>query len=541
MKKIFLSIVLLIFLFFISLVSYISIIGYETTRFNSLLENRINLSQPNLKINLDKIKIKFNLKKVSFFVTTSNPEIVYLNKKIVLNKIDAYINLNSLLKGDPQINRVTIFSNETKINKIKSIVKYFKPSNFKKFFLNEVEDGEINFNLELKLSENKVKYYEMNGFVKKLKANIYNSKLENTSFIYLIKKDFVEINNLRGLINGVQMNTGVINIDSKNLYKINGEIKSDLKLSKRNIKNLLNNKIIKNLQTFELNGKINGLFSIDLDKTLKIKNYELNASGNVFSSKLNLNFPQKLIFLKKDIETLVFEKTEFDIYLADKKNNKIDLKGLFKINNKSVQKFNFKNVFTSNKQTIRFNSNFDNEIDIPFLNYNTKNKIAKLSSEMEIGKNYINLKNFSLIEDKSFFSLKKIYLKNKKLVSFESISVKTFKDKILNNDFTIKFGKTIEIDGTKYDSSNLTKLFNKNNKSKFLKKINNNIKVNIKEVNTSVSDVISDFTLIGSLKNGNFYKISSKGKFYEDKYLEISLKEEKHSNKKKLRNLFRFT
>ena len=159
---------------------------------------------------------------------------------------------------------------------------------------------------------------------------------------------------------------------------------------------------------------------------------------------------------------------------------------------------------------------------------------------MEIGKNYINLKNFSLIEDKSFFSLKKIYLKNKKLVSFESISVKTFKDKILNNDFTIKFGKTIEIDGTKYDSSNLTKLFNKNNKFKFLKKINNNIKVNIKVVNTSVSDVISDFTLIGSLKNGNFYKISSKGKFYEDKYLEISLKEEKHSNKK-LRNLFRFT
>ena len=66
MKKIFLSIVLLIFLFFISLVSYISIIGYETTRFNSLLENRINLSQPNLKINLDKIKIKFNLKKSVF-------------------------------------------------------------------------------------------------------------------------------------------------------------------------------------------------------------------------------------------------------------------------------------------------------------------------------------------------------------------------------------------------------------------------------------------------------------------------------------------
>ena len=34
--------------------------------------------------------------------------------------------------------------------KLKRLIKYFKPSNFKKFVLNNIERGKINFNLELK-------------------------------------------------------------------------------------------------------------------------------------------------------------------------------------------------------------------------------------------------------------------------------------------------------------------------------------------------------------------------------------------------------
>ena len=49
-------------------------------------------------------------------------------------KIDAYINLKSLITGKPEIHKLNIISNEIDVDEIKNIVKYFKPSNFKKFF-----------------------------------------------------------------------------------------------------------------------------------------------------------------------------------------------------------------------------------------------------------------------------------------------------------------------------------------------------------------------------------------------------------------------
>ena len=47
----------------------------------------------------------------------------------------------------------------------------------------------------------------------------------------------------------------------------------------------------------------------------------------------------------------------------------------------------------------------------------------------------------------------------------------------------------------------------------FLKNLNKEISVNISEIDTKVSDKISDFTLIGFIKNGKFNKIISKGNF----------------------------
>ena len=64
-------------------------------------------------------------------------------------------------------------------------LKFAKPSNFKKFLLNNVESGKVNFNLDLSLIENKFEDYEINGYVKNFFAGIPKTKLINTSFIYL--------------------------------------------------------------------------------------------------------------------------------------------------------------------------------------------------------------------------------------------------------------------------------------------------------------------------------------------------------------------
>ena len=111
-----------------------SLIGYETNKLNSLLENKIISNLPNTKINLNKIKIKINIKNLNFFISTLEPDIQYREYKIKLKRIDGYINLKSFLVGKPKIDKINILSNDIEINDIKNIAKYLKPSNFKKFF-----------------------------------------------------------------------------------------------------------------------------------------------------------------------------------------------------------------------------------------------------------------------------------------------------------------------------------------------------------------------------------------------------------------------
>ena len=81
MRKIFLSVVSLIALLLISIIVFLSTAGYETDRFNSLLENKIKESVKNTNLILKKIKIKINIQELSFFITTSNPEIYFYKKK----------------------------------------------------------------------------------------------------------------------------------------------------------------------------------------------------------------------------------------------------------------------------------------------------------------------------------------------------------------------------------------------------------------------------------------------------------------------------
>ena len=101
-------------------------------------------------------------------------------------------------------------------------------------------------------------------------------------------------------------------------------------------------------------------------------------------------------------------------------------------------------------------------------------------------------------------------MENKKLIKFENISVKTFNENTLNNDFKASIGKTIKIKGLKYDATNLTKLLEQNNDN-FLKNINKEVSINIKEISTNVSDKISNFNLIGYVEKENLIKLFQKG------------------------------
>ena len=72
----------------------------------------------------------------------------------------------------------------------------------------------------------------------------------------------------------------------------------------------------------------------------------------------------------------------------------------------------------------------------------------------------------------------------------------------------------------------------KANKSNFLKNISKNVEIDFDRVSTNTEFPLEKFRLIGFINKGNFEKLSGKSEFTNGKYLDISLKKEKNSNRK---------
>ena len=98
--------------------------------------------------------------------------------------------------------------------------------------------------------------------------------------------------------------------------------------------------------------------------------------------------------------------------------------------------------------------------------------------------------------------LSNMLLKN--LIKNCPTNLEKIKVKGLSSDTrTLKKGNLFfALKGSKYDASNLTKLFEKKNQSDFFKNINKEILINIKEISTNETYIISNFNLKGtSLKS----------------------------------------
>ena len=103
-----------------------------------------------------------------------------------------------------------------------------------------------------------------------------------------------------------------------------------------------------------------------------------------------------------------------------------------------------------------------------------------------------------------------------------------------NNDFSIQSGKKIFIRGKKFDATNLAKFFKTKKGENRFKKISNKIEVDFKNIQVPMSEKLENFKLLGEIKNGQFIKISSKGDFGGNNFLDISMKKDKGSDKKYL-------
>ncbi|MAJ22348.1 MAG: hypothetical protein CBC24_00915 [Candidatus Pelagibacter sp. TMED64] len=102
--------------------------------------------------------------------------------------------------------------------------------------------------------------------------------------------------------------------------------------------------------------------------------------------------------------------------------------------------------------------------------------------------------------------------------------VRTFNNKILNNDFVIKKDKQIVIKGTLFDAQPFLKtLYIKNDKKTFSRYFTSDIKFNLSKVLTGKIDNLFNLAGIASVKLGSYAKLSLKANYSDKEIIEMSI------------------
>ena len=115
-----------------------------------------------------------------------------------------------------------------------------------------------------------------------------------------------------------------------------------------------------------------------------------------------------------------------------------------------------------------------------------------------ISKKYYNINNLSFLSGDSKINFTGIKLnKNYEINDLRKIEVKTFSNKVVNNDFILENKNKIIVSGKIFDAQPLLKsLYKKNNQKTFSKSFTNEVEINFGEALTGTNDIIYNFAMI---------------------------------------------
>ena len=521
-------------------ISILSTTGYETNRFNDIVTKKIIENNQNISLEIKKIKFKFDLKDLSLFLQTNNSKLKFQNLNLPIKIVKIYIDIGSIIKSKIKINKVNISLDKIDSNQLKAIIIKTKPTNLSSLITNKVNQGIISLELDLYFNENSgIKNYIVKGDVNAMDVTISKKlNLKKTSFNFFADNSDILIKNIKGLIDGVTIKEGSLQIARvQKEIKVKSNLITEININKNNIDKYLS--ISKDIKYNNKEGNINASLThnidVTFDETFKVSKYIYTSNGKVNKFLYKLGSPVKSQFLENSIDNIYLKKTDIIFRHSSDKKNYINLDGSYSFNNKDYKSYNFKSNFLDKYLDIEMIFKFDQKLSINLINYTKeKNKIAKINLKVEKNRDVITFKKINYTENKNLISINDLKINTNNLISLKEAKVKTFKNNIINNDFTLNFNKKIKIYGKKYDAKNLNKLINRKSKKNILDNINKSIEIDLEKIETSLSKELKNFKLIGSIKKGKFIKIISKGDFGNNKYLDISLKSGKKNKKKYL-------
>jgi hypothetical protein len=537
MKKIINILFIFVFFLLVLLVVTLATIGIETSRFNTLISKKINQTNENINLQLTTIKFKLDIKEVSLFLETIDPMIYYQDTVVPARNIKVYVDFVSIIKSEPKIKKINLVLNQLDIKQLKKISTKFKPSNLNSFLNNKIKKGILNAELEIYLNDNNM----MDNFIAKgsflnLKVEVTNDiNLEKTNFNFFADKTDILLKNISSEMGPVKILNGDLKIKLSSEILLESSFKTNFKFNKKikEYKNLLNNnKYSKDMTNLE--AVMNNNFKISFDETYKVKKYDYKSAGKILKANFNFNKLFENDFLEEKINNLSLIDTEIKTNLSSKKKN-IVISGKYSINKGDILSYNLENNIEKKLLKLNLNAEYNKNIEIEAINYKKPEKsIANISINLDKQEDNIRIKKLNFIEGNNSISIDGIKIEKNKLLSLKKIIVKTNKNGKKNNDFSILYGKKVVINGTQFDASNLPKILSEKISNNNFSNISKDIEINLTNVLAPMSENLKNFKLIGKIEKGKFVKISSKGDFGKNNFLDITMKKDSNNQKKYL-------
>ena len=527
------KIVLIVFLFIILVIFYMSIFGVKTDKFNKKIIN--NILKFNKKINLNLNDVTYLLNPYDFTVNikTKNPLILFEGKKLKIKDIQTNISLKSLINDQFSIDDLKITTKEIKLNDIVALIRTFQNSP-QLFVLNTIiKDGLVTAGINLNFDEmGKVKEnYKISGTVKKVRLSFLNQlKLQNLNFSFDIEKNIYSLKQIDMKLNNIKITSPLIEIEKKkNSFFVNGQFLNDKKNFdidelKPLFKDLLN---IIDIRKIEFSSK--SKFSFNVNKKLKFDNFKVESIINLNQLTINQKNLKIKSYFPSFVEEIKLEEHKITINYNKNKFN-ISGKGNILLEDKS-DSLSYKIIKDNNNFLFDSKINLkNNSLLIDFLDYKKKEGLSSLISikgnfkkNNQLRFDQINLKEknneISIIDLDLSESLKIIDIKN---LNFDYKNSK----KILNKLNLKKDNLNYIIEGESFDASRIINNIMDDNEenSSIFQSLNSKINIRIKKTFIDEVNYINALSGYINFDNNKINDLKLKSFFPNKKKINLSIK-----------------
>ena len=169
MRKTILISILTFLVFIIIFVSYLSIYGLKTDRFNNFINSKAKEYNPKLAIKLEEVFIKLNLNQISININAKDANFIAGVNNVKISNIDINLNIIDFIKRENSIKNIKIQSNKNSIKEVTSLLNTLDYNLSRYIFYSQIQKGLINFEINTKSkskNQNNLSY-EVSGEVKK--------------------------------------------------------------------------------------------------------------------------------------------------------------------------------------------------------------------------------------------------------------------------------------------------------------------------------------------------------------------------------------